>query len=564
MIAPRLVNSKKWEKQVHFLFSLVEKGAVSFMEWDRLLQEKELFLDKLSFQEKGKSYKAPGLFEKLHPLVSLHKKATDPNILLLQLAKACKKYYDKGKKDKGCFAPDDFIYKLKENLQNPYFKEKIRDKYKALIIDEFQDTDSDQWTIFQTLFLEEKNPCPVVYLVGDPKQSIYGFRNADVYVYLKAKGFFAEDHHFHLGTNFRSHPELVTALNAVFSQGLPEDWMLLPFSSQSLPLRKVAFRSGYNSSFQDVKKGRIHFFLSEEKEEKTKQWPSLETEEKILIPYIAQEICRLQKEERLCYKQVAVLVKDRYQADRVQRVFSEYNIPCQMQKSLDVKGVAFDAMKELLACLINPSDLSSLKKFLGGNLMGYIEKEIQGSWENPFLQKAREYFTLSARQVKHKSFGVFFADFLLSPSKEQEKTVAEALLAKEQQEIYFAIRQLCQILLEYCPEGLYDPKILFDFLEKLQELKPSDILQQFFEQEEDQVHVMTLHKSKGLEFDIVFALALGSRYAGKEDYISVRLKEGKELVALNLDEEFNLHAEETDAEKLRQLYVALTRAKERV
>ncbi len=566
LIAPRLVKSKKWAEQVKVLFSQVERGSCSFVEWDDLLQEKELFLHKISFQPKAKepSYLHPGLFEKLHQLVALHEEATDINVLLLQLASACKKYYDKGKKDQACFAPDDFIHQLKLALQGPYFIEKVREKYKALIIDEFQDTDADQWVIFQTIFLEEKNPCPIVYLVGDPKQSIYGFRSADVYIYLKAKGFFTQDHHFHLGTNFRAHPNLVEALNVFFSLNIPEDWMLLPFSKKSLAVRKVASRSDFFSSFQDDKKGRIHFFLGEEKQEKSKQWPSIETEEKSLIPYIAQEILRLRGENGLHYKQIVILVKDRYQADRVQEVLSEYNIPCQMQKSLDVKGVAFEAMKELLACLIKPSDISSLKKFLGGSLIGYTEEDIQGSWENPFLQKAREFFTLAARQVRHKGFGAFFNDFLFSPAKDKEQTVAEALLAGKQGEIYFAIRQLCQILLEHCPEGLYEARVLFCFLEELQDVKPNTVLQQFFEQEEDQVHVMTLHKSKGLEFDIVFALALGSRYTGKEDYISVRLKEGREIAALGLEEEVTLHIEEIDAEKLRQLYVALTRAKERV
>ena len=209
LIAPRLFKSKKWAGQVDGIFSQVEKGSCSFSEWDALLKEKELFLDKISLQSKTKElpYLNPGLFEKLHQFVELHEEATDLNVLLLQVSNACKKYYEKGKKDRSCFAPDDFIQQLTKALQEPSFMERVRGKYRALVIDEFQDTDADQWEIFQTLFLEEKKPCPIVYLVGDPKQSIYGFRNADVYIYLKAKGFFAQDHHFHLGTNFRAHPD---------------------------------------------------------------------------------------------------------------------------------------------------------------------------------------------------------------------------------------------------------------------------------------------------------------------------------------------------------------------
>jgi len=564
--APRLVKSEGRKEQAESLFSSIEKGSCSFQDFEALLGEKELFLASIKFEKtKKENFKLSGLLEEIQKkLVPLHLEACNPKILLLQLAGACKERYEKGKKDHGNYGPDDFVKKLRKALKDPIFSEKIRNRYGALVIDEFQDTDLDQWAVFEMLFSDKKNPSPFVYLVGDPKQSIYGFRSADVYIYLKAKEYFPEESRFRLGTNFRSHPKLVEALNALFLNRMPKNWMILPSSSESLEILPVAANSSYQSSFNDTKKGRVHFLLFEEKKEKSKRLPSPETEKELLIPAIAKEILRLKEESGIPYRGSAVLVKDRYQADAVQKGLAEYGIPSRMQKSLNVKAASFLCMKELLFCLVKPTDLSGLKKVLGGHLAGYSEEEIKGSWENLILQKARESFTFFSKQLKEKGFGIFFSDFLQSASKEKYKTIGMVLLEKESSEYWFDLRRICQILLAYCPEGAYDASILLAFMEKIELEAPSNILEQFCEEEEDQVHVMTLHKSKGLEFDVVFALALGSRYVGKEDYISVRSETGREIATGDFEEEVTRYRNETDAEKLRQLYVALTRAKERV
>ena len=60
--------------------------------------------------------------------------------------------------------------------------QRIRDRYDAVLVDEFQDTDASQWTVLEAAFLGHKR----LILIGDPKQAIYAFRGADVFVYLRA------------------------------------------------------------------------------------------------------------------------------------------------------------------------------------------------------------------------------------------------------------------------------------------------------------------------------------------------------------------------------------------
>jgi exodeoxyribonuclease V beta subunit len=90
----------------------------------------------------------------------------------------------------------------------------IRERFRVALIDEFQDTDVQQWTIFRVLF---GGPGQHLFLIGDPKQAIYAFRGANVHVYLEAKRA-AEQRSFTMGHNFRSDQRLIDALNHVMDR----------------------------------------------------------------------------------------------------------------------------------------------------------------------------------------------------------------------------------------------------------------------------------------------------------------------------------------------------------
>lgn len=81
---------------------------------------------------------------------------------------------------------DQMILKTRDSLENPRLRKALQSRYRVGILDEFQDTDGAQYEIFKRLFLES-NDDRALYLIGDPKQSIYGFRGADIGIYLQAK-----------------------------------------------------------------------------------------------------------------------------------------------------------------------------------------------------------------------------------------------------------------------------------------------------------------------------------------------------------------------------------------
>ena len=115
----------------------------------------------------------------------------------------------------GIHSFDDLLTNLHQALQSGHGADLARLlnlKYRAAMIDEFQDTDPVQYEIFSRIF---KAPGSLLYLIGDPKQAIYSFRGADIFAYIKAVR--EVSNRYTLGENWRSVPGLVAAVNAVFA-----------------------------------------------------------------------------------------------------------------------------------------------------------------------------------------------------------------------------------------------------------------------------------------------------------------------------------------------------------
>ena len=116
----------------------------------------------------------------------------------------------------GAMSFNDMIRDLDAALQaDDGLAKLIRARYQAVFVDEFQDTDRIQYRIFDKCF---PKGCPnLFYMIGDPKQAIYGFRGADIYTYLRAKN--TADDRFTLTRNFRSSPAMIEAVNRMFGDG---------------------------------------------------------------------------------------------------------------------------------------------------------------------------------------------------------------------------------------------------------------------------------------------------------------------------------------------------------
>jgi exodeoxyribonuclease V beta subunit len=424
------------------------------------------------------------------------------------------------------FDPDAILQKMHKNLKNPSFLQLVQNKYAAGVIDEFQDTDLLQWDIFRTLFLDPGSLAQSVFLVGDPKQSIYRFRKADIYTYLQAKDYLDPSSHYCLDTNFRSSPALLSALNTLFQR----DWLALPKLRSFLPYRPV-FAGRKDPVVIADDKGALHFFVAEAAPSTRKS--SFETlMESIFLPFMAKEIVHLKK-EMASLSDLAVLVKDRYQAAQVVRYLQERGLPAVTKSHLPLgETFAFEALYELLTALINPKDRSKAKLVLAGPLARASSSEMPE--EPPLL-----FFELKTL-LEEKGLPSFFQT--LFSSCLYKKTVLESI-ALESADFYRDFFHAIELLLEwerlegFSLEGLARA---LDHIRSL-ETEEDEKVRRRLSSDDEAIQVMTMHVSKGLEFEIVFALGLAAGTPKPEDEL-----------------------EELEAEKLRQLYVAMTRAKRRL
>jgi exodeoxyribonuclease V beta subunit len=141
------------------------------------------------------------------------------------LARAAREEVERRKRATGVRDFDDLLVLLRDALADPVHGAascaRVRERYRVVLVDEFQDTDPVQWEVLRRAF----HGSTTLVLIGDPKQAIYAFRGAEVLSYLDAVRL--ADRHETLGTNHRSDADLVRALDALYggaAWGTPTSW----------------------------------------------------------------------------------------------------------------------------------------------------------------------------------------------------------------------------------------------------------------------------------------------------------------------------------------------------
>lgn len=551
--------------------SLFEKIDLSEDDFDILIQDGLYILKALDpalLRAKQKTINENDLFYptlilkiKEH-LLKLIEEASSYEFIFSRMVYFCRNMLDRYLKEEEKFRFDDLLTGMNQALKNDCFLGCVRGKYKAAIIDEFQDTDMIQWDIFKTIFLD----AIPFYLVGDPKQSIYAFRQADIYTYLKAANSIKQDHRLSLNVNFRSTKPLVAALNALFNNQINPEFIQLPKLQTVLPYPEVESpETAPVVKFPD-NFGSLHFF-SAEIEQVRQKLPIEDLEESYYFPFMAKQILHLQK-NGFRLSQMAILVKDHFQAKRVHTYFKDKKLDISLQRLSSLSSsIMLKYLMELLYAVINPDDESALKTALGGYLIGFSSVDIIALNEPFTAVKTLSNFLEFKKILFSSNYAKFFEFFLQSTWN--GFTVAEKLMSYEDgDEYYEELLQISELLIEHQSKTRCTPDSLLNFLNdfKILEFDSDDRIKKLTDPHQDTIKTLTIHSSKGLEFDIVFALGLVNRPPLPDIFIPVQHAEKtvlEPLTDLNSREYIN-HAQEIDAEKSRQLYVAMTRAKYRL
>lgn len=466
---------------------------------------------------------------------------------------------------------DSLITRMAEALSNDgseLLVEAIGEQYRVALIDEFQDTDQNQWHIFSQLFASATQ---YLYLIGDPKQAIYKFRGADIHSYLQAKQ--QAQHHYTLGQNWRSHPDLVTAINQLFS--LSEN----PFVFKDLAFNPV--KAALDASSGVLVKGHqalapCALWQLAESESRSGYWTNGKAAEELKIA-ISNEILNLlngsvnlqsnSSTRQIKPADIAILVRTNKQAVLYQECLHQVGIPA-ILNSTDSVFTSPEAhyLHRLLQSLAEPGDIGLLKQALtlpwfaldGQQLYQLLNDELQvGRWQSRF----QDYHL----QWQKKGFMAMMLNFL------SQENITVHISQTEQAE-----RQITNLhhLLELAQQASLDEHlgphktIAWLHAEITTEKSTNDEQQLRLESDADAVKIVTMHRSKGLEYPIVFCPYLWS-YSDrleKERLTITCHNQDKMLVDLGSDNfeqhrEYALHEEL--AEDIRILYVTLTRAKYR-
>ncbi|MDW7771599.1 MAG: exodeoxyribonuclease V subunit beta [Desulfobulbaceae bacterium] len=467
---------------------------------------------------------------------------------------------------------DDLLWKLDQALSGPGeagLAERIRSRFAAALIDEFQDTDPVQYRIVSRLF--GTGPDPALFMIGDPKQAIYSFRGADIFTYIKARRDTPDTGCFTMAVNYRSTAAMVGAVNSLFAPG-----------DSFVFAGDIVFHSVRAGGNADEKPLRLEnkrprplqaMIIPSADGEENGAAASKSGAEEIATRWSAHEIARLLElgaegkarlgEKNLAGGDLAVLVRTHAEAGLMQQALSRLGI-ASVYYSQDSVFASEEAgqLYRVLFALLDLSDENSLHSALVTDLFGLSGTDLHELIHNDdgrarLLAELQEYHT-----CWHKSgLTAMFQKMLI------RRHIVQRLMAEQGGE-----RKLTNFL--HLVELLQDASAKLEGMEslvrwycdQLHNPEPDKASQQLrLESDENLVRIITIHKAKGLEYPVVFLPYLWhARPVNKKAVFSFHEPgTGRILADLGTaDPEHYRRAErERLAEDLRLLYVAVTRAR---
>ena len=447
----------------------------------------------------------------------------------------------------------------------------LRRQFPCVLVDEFQDTDARQWEIFSRLFGEGG-----LVLVGDPKQAIYRFRGGDVNTYVAASKTALRGNA--LDRNFRSRPCLIDAVNTLFASAAPDALGEGIGFLQTQPGGKVA-----DADFivDGAAAPAIHFHVI----------PPTDSGKDLTKPAsvrIAAELCadailqRLQqafagrasiRDRRSGVlrapqpRDVAVLVRDHRQAAAVRHALSQRGVPAVAsgKESLYQSEEAQDLLTLLLA-LRAPGDDRRLRAALATPLLGWDAARIVAlDSDGDALRHWQQVMVSWRTRWERHGPQAMLADVLA--------VNAERLLQQAGGERRLTnTLQLGELMQSATGRNLGTQGQLDALRHDIAHADGEDEAQQpRLESDAGRVQILTLHRSKGLEFPLVYLPFAG---IGRQDKINGLAlytdAEGQRVRQWQTTQTFDgapawadakgLHLKEEGAEDMRLLYVGLTRA----
>lgn len=502
----------------------------------------------------------------------------------------------------------------------------LRKRYPIAMIDEFQDTDPVQFTVFSKLYLNQDavNSNAHCYLIGDPKQSIYKFRGSDINSYNEAKSQIEEIGGcvYTLETNYRSNANVVKAVNEIFAQvkeGCDSNYVAKPFDYNDSYSEKTPSNIKFEPVIASPNSEKSSFYfdipiednlvasdenLSDTSENNTSVCNFVrkiefndKTKAEVLMQAISKSVA-LEVKRCLLYgkinskgnvravkpSDIAILVSNKNENKAIQDALKELSIQSvyfsddesvlssssqsksYSNSSDDTKKASVEAENiiYLMEAICNSTNASKVYRLLGSSLLSLTREE--------FIQKTDsfefddEISLLRECGNKWESYGFITAFLYYLNKHDLLKTMLNAENGERALSNYFQIAEIIQSInskvIGSNAQLLWFKDLVLNGNSDLSD----DVTKKHLESEQSLVKIYTIHKSKGLQYPIVFSPFLfgttnydkdGIYYDPHDRHVSLSLNPSEPVNGTAISE---LEKVASLQEKVRLLYVDLTRA----
>ena len=492
------------------------------------------------------------VFHRLGELLVLAERAPQCKAQLIEhAAHAVRDAYRQAKQTQSVFDFNDLLQRLHQALHSDKgeLADAIRRQYPVAMVDEFQDTDPWQYQSLDRIYradrVDENN---ALVMIGDPKQAIYSFRGADLNTYLLARqtALALDPQACHtLDTNYRSTPGLVDAVNRLFSS-IPQ-----PFHSGASSIEFVKVRSAAGARHLSDAWGQAlppltlwHLTLAADTTERP-YWPADLHVQTMAAGFVTQMVRLLQQHADIHPGQMAVLVRSHAHAQAMQTALSRAGLPSVFlsdHANVYQSPQAVDLWRVLRAISM-PRNSRWLRSAMASGIWGWSSQEMAQAMLNPGLNdELAESCQEWLQQWQQHGVLPMLYQWIHS------RGIAQRLIAQANGQRSLTNLLHLGELLQTAAAGLQGPPALLHYLAQQIQAAGDNPEEQKMRLETDAhcVQVVTFHKSKGLEYPLVFVPFLGSfkTASGRKD-----------------DDEDTDITESSVDEDMRLLYVALTRAK---
>jgi len=474
---------------------------------------------------------------------------------------------------------DDLILSLLNSLresENEALVDQLISQYPVALVDEFQDTDPNQYAIFERIYITNKSnnaADTALYMIGDPKQAIYGFRGGDVFAYLAARD--NADQQWYMDTNWRSSSLLINGYNRLFygkslsGKEVGDHDAQTEYELQTTHVFKYGI--GYipvnssstndDSPLPDTEQARksLNYIYFPEHESYGKGANNQQFRS-VIADWCANEIVSLLQDDSIVENDIAILVRDRGEAQDIQQALMSRNCSSVYLSNRENVFQSQEAV-ELLTVLTGILVLEDSRLFIAAlatSLCGLGPEQLyklqndEIYWEDYRLQFIEMRSEWHRKGLMSMAFKLIHDNFKPNPRR-HERALTNIIHLLE--------------LLQHASQKHHQPWEQLSWLrDKIENQSVDSESELRLESDANLVKIITLHGSKGLEYPVVFIPYASRAKGGPKStpaFSRYHDTESKQSISyVGFDAEIQKRSEkERQAEDVRLLYVAVTRAK---